>query len=121
MSLLLVCGILWLECGSSRGFQQAEVVGLEGNRMSKITEQEEAGVVGKLLCKEQREGGGERGRVVGHCSASNSAKKIELGDGDAKHLKQIFNRSALLCRKSSAGVFQGNSVGGEIGAWWLLK
>lgn len=62
-----------------------------------------------------------RGRVVGHCSAPNSAKKIELGDGDTKHLKQIFNRLALLCRKSSLGVFQENSVGGEIGAWWLLK
>ena len=90
----------------------------KGTECPKSGSRRKQGVVGKWLCKEQREGGGES---AGHCSAPNSAKKIELGDEGTKHLKQIFNRSALLCRKSSPGVLQGNSVGGEIGAWWLLK
>jgi hypothetical protein len=91
--------MLWLECGSSRGFQQAEVVGLEGNRMCKIREQEEGGY-GREVALQGAEGGGRR---AGHRRAPGSAKKIELGDEGTKHLKQIFNRSALLCRKSSLG------------------
>lgn len=68
--------MLWLECGSSRGFQQAEVVGLEGNRMCKIREQEEGGY-GREVALQGAEGGGRR---AGHRRAPGSAKKIELGD-----------------------------------------
>lgn len=68
--------------------------------MSKIREQEEAGH-GREVALQGTEGGG--GKSAGHRRAPNSAKKIELEDEGTKHLKQIFNRSALLCRKSSLG------------------